>query len=162
MIRRLDKKGQEEIVGFVVIIVIVGVIILILLGFLLNSPDESAVESYEVESFIDSMLQYTTNCESQLEYLSVQKLIAYCENEGICLDGEDSCDILNSTIKEIIENGWDVNEQSAVKAYEFNIFNEENQIFLVEKGNKTSSYKGSYQDFVRSGKEYKVSLTIYE
>ena len=162
MIRRLDKKGQEEIVGFVVIIVIVGVIILILLGFLLNSPDESAVESYEVESFIDSMLQYTTNCESQLEYLSVQKLIAYCENEGICLDGEDSCDILNSTIKEIIENGWNVNEQSAVKAYEFNIFNEENQIFLIEKGNKTSSYKGSYQDFVRSGKEYKVSLMIYE
>lgn len=162
MIRRLDKKGQEEIVGFVVIIVIVGVIILILLGFLLNSPDESAVESYEVESFIDSMLQYTTNCESQLEYLSVQKLIAYCENEGICLDGEDSCDILNSTIKEIIENGWNVNEQGAVKAYEFNIFNEDIEIFSVEKGNKSSSYKGSYQDFVRSGKEYKVSLTIYE
>ena len=162
MMRKLDKKGQEEIVGFVVIVVIVGVIILILLGFLLNSPDESAIESYEVESFIDSMLQYTTNCESQLEYLSVQKLIAYCENEEICLNREDSCNILNSTIKEIIENGWNVNEQSAVKAYEFNIFNEDIEIFSVEKGNKSSSYKGSYQDFVRSGKEYKVSLTIYE
>ena len=162
MIRRLEKKGQEEIVGFVVIIVIVGVIILILLGFLLNSPDGSAVESYEVESFIDSMLQYTTSCENQLEYLSIQKLIAYCENDEICLDGEDSCTVLNSTIKEIIKNGWNINEQSAVKAYEFDIFNEEKQIFSIEKGNKTSSYKGSYQDFIRSGEEYKVSLTIYE
>lgn len=158
----MNKKGQEEIVGFVVIVVIVSVIILILLSFILTNSEGSAVESYEVESFIQSMLQYTTSCENQLEFLSFQKLIAYCENEGICLNGENSCEILNSTTKEIIETGWNVNEQSAIKGYEFKISTEEKELFLLQEGNKTTSYKGSFQDFARSGEEYGISLTIYE
>lgn len=164
MIRNLlkNKKAQEEIVGFVVIIVIVGVIILILLSFLLTSDEGAAVESYEVESFIDSMLQYTTSCETQLEFLSFQKLIAYCENDGTCLNGYGSCELLDSTARDIIEKGWNVNEESAVKAYEFKIFGEDAEIFSLEEGNKTTTYKGSYVDFARSGNEYKVSLTIYE
>jgi hypothetical protein len=156
------KKGQEEIIGFVVIVVIVSVIILILLSFMLTSSDDAAVESYEVESFIQSMLQYTTDCESQIEFLSFQKLIAYCENEGICLNGIKSCEVLESTAKKIIETGWNVNEQSAIKGYEFKIFSDERELFSIFEGNKTANYKGSFQDFVRSGNEYGVSLAIYE
>lgn len=157
-----NKAGQEEIIGFVVIVVIVSVIILILLSFLLNDSNGAAVESYEVESFIQSMLQYTTNCESQIEFLSFQKLIAYCENEGTCLNGIQSCEVLNSTAKEIIETGWNVNEQSAIKGYEFKIFSEEKELFSIMEGNKTANYKGSFQDFARSGSEYGISLNIYE
>ena len=157
-----NKFGQEEIIGFVVIVVIVSVIMLILLSFILTNSDDVAVESYEVESFIQSVMQYTTDCENQLEFLSYQKLIAYCENEGICLNGINSCEILNSTTEEIIETGWNINEQSAIKGYEFKIATEEKELFLLEKGNKTTSYKGSFQDFARSGKEYTISLTIYE
>jgi len=158
----MNKRAQEEIIGFVVIVVIVSVIILILLSFILTSSDNAAVESYEVESFIQSMLQYTTNCESQIEFLSFQKLIAYCENEGVCLNGINSCEILNSTTKEIIETGWNINEQSAIKGYEFKINTEEKELFFIEAGNKTTNYKGSFQDFARSGEEYGISLTIYE
>jgi hypothetical protein len=157
-----NKFGQEEIVGFVVIVVIVSVIILVLLSFMLTNNESSAVESYEVESFIQSMLQYTTTCENKLEFLSYQKLIAYCENEGVCLNGVNSCEILNSTTEEIIEVGWNINEQSAIKGYEFKISTEEKELFFLEEGNKTTSYKGSFQDFARSGKEYTISLTIYE
>lgn len=162
MINLFNKRAQEEIVGFVIIVVIIGVIILVLLSFMLMNDDEAVLESYEIESFIDSMLQYTTNCETQLEFLSFQKLIAHCESNGVCLDNSNSCRVLNSTAEEIIEGAWNVNEQSAIKGYEFRIFNEESEIFAMEKGNKTITYKGSYQDFARSGREYKVLLTVYE
>jgi hypothetical protein len=157
-----NKFGQEEIVGFVVIVVIVSVIILVLLSFLLTRSDDSVVESYEVESFIQSMLQYTTECESQIEFLSMQRLIAYCESKGNCLDGREGCEILNSTAREIIEKSWNINEQSAIKGYEFKIFSEEKELINIERGNKTLNYKGSFQDFARSGNEYGVSLVIYE
>lgn len=157
-----NKKGQEEIVGFVIIIAIVSVIILILLSFMLNKKEIVAVESYEVESFVQSMLQYTTECESYTEFLSFQKLITYCDVEGVCLNEEDSCKLLNSTAREILESAWNVNDESAIKGYEFKIFNEEGEMVSIEKGNKTANYKGNYQDFVRSGEDYKVSLTIYE
>jgi hypothetical protein len=157
-----NKFGQEEIIGFVVIVVIVSVIILVLLSFILTNTDENVVESYEVESFIQSMLQYTTSCENQLEFLSYQKLIAYCENEGVCLNGENSCKILDSTTREIIKVGWNINEQSPIKGYEFKIATEEKELFFAEEGNKTTNYKGSFQDFARSGEKYIVSLTIYE
>lgn len=156
------KKGQEEIMGFIVIVVIVGVIILILLGFLLMSPDESAVESYEVESFINAILQYTTDCESQIEFMSIQRLIISCDMNLTCLDGRSSCDVLDTTIEDIINSGWNVNEQSAIKGYELKILTDEKEMVSLEEGNKTLNYKGSFQDFARSGIDYSVSLTIYE
>jgi hypothetical protein len=157
-----NKFGQEEIVGFVVIVVIVSVIILVLLSFILTNTDGVAVESYEVESFIQSMMQYTTTCETRLEFLSYQKLIAYCENEGTCLDETDSCEILDSTTRDIIRVGWNINEDSPIKGYEFKIATEERELFFAEEGNKTANYKGSFQDFARRGEEYIISLTIYE
>ncbi|MCK9569216.1 hypothetical protein M0R72_09785 [Candidatus Pacearchaeota archaeon] len=159
---QFNKKGQEEIIGFVVIVVIVSVIMLVLLSFILTSSDDVAVESYEVESFIQSIMQYTTTCENKLEFLSYQQLIAYCENNGVCLNGVNSCEILSSTTEDIIKTGWNINEQSAIKGYEFKIVTEERELFFLEEGNKTTSYKGSFQDFARSGKEYTISLTIYE
>lgn len=160
--RKFNRKGQEEIVGFVIIIALVSVIVLVLLSFMLTKKEVAAVESYEVESFIQSLLQYTTDCETYTEFLSFQKLITYCDKEGVCLDDENSCDKLNFIAKEIIENSWNVNDESAVKGYEFKIFNEEGEMFALNEGNKTANYKGNYQDFVRSGEDYKVSLTIYE
>lgn len=157
-----NKKAQEEIVGFVIIVVIVGVVLLIFLGFMLTRNNKTSVESYAIESFIDAMLQYTTECETQIEFLSFQKLIDYCEKGGKCLNNIDSCKVLNSTAGSIIEKSWGVNNESAIKGYEFKIFDEEKEIFSLEKGNKTSNYKGSYQDFKRSSREYKVSLTVYE
>ena len=58
-----NRSAQEEMVGFVVIVVIVSIALLILLGFLLRGSGKSAVESFEIENFIQSVMQYTTDCE---------------------------------------------------------------------------------------------------
>ena len=73
-----NKYGQEEMVGFALIMIIVAIILLIFLSFSLGKSEKETVESYEVESFIQSMSQYTTDCRDNLEYVSIQKLIFDC------------------------------------------------------------------------------------
>ena len=156
-----SKKAQEEIVGFVVILVIVSVIILVLLWFLLNNPSEAAVESFEIESFIQTALQYTTDCEGNLEFLPIEELIISCENKEKCLDKKDSCFVLEETFKKIIDSSWIVNNQSAIKGYKLNVYVNEGKKLVIHKGNETTNYKGALQDFARSGDDYVVSLNVY-
>jgi len=158
----MNKKGQEEIIGFVVIIVIVAIAMVVLLWFLINSPSENTVEDFEVESFIQTALQYTTDCEDFVEFLSVQDLIISCEENDKCLDERSSCVVLNEILTNIIENSWKVGEESAVKGYKMKIFVDDLEKITMEKGNvTTANYKGAFQDFARAGTDYKVSLNIY-
>ena len=54
-----NRRGQEEIVGFVVIVVIVVIILLFFLVFSLTS-EKDIPESYEAASFLQAALTYTT------------------------------------------------------------------------------------------------------
>lgn len=160
--KRLNKHGQEEIVGFAVILIIVAVILLILLSFLLGGgSDKEAVQNYEVGSFISASLQYTTECEDQIEYLSLQKLISACEDGRNCLDGKDSCEALNETMRYIMDKSWDVGSQSSIKGYLLRITVNGQEKLLFKEGNETNNYKGALQDFSKSGKDYEVSLNVY-
>lgn len=160
MIRR-NSKGQEEIVGFVVIVVIISVALLILLGFMFRDSNEEALESYEVENFIQSALQYTTDCEDYMEFLSIQELIIACEEERTCINDIESCELLEDTLTNLIENGWTINEQSVIKGYQFKIIVEEQEKLSLREGNETGNYKGSFQDFAKQGIDYEVSFNVY-
>jgi len=138
---KMIKKAQEEMVGFALIIIIVAVILLIFLGFTLLKPQKENIESYEVESFLDSMMQYTTDCSDNLERLDIQGLITKCNRNQKCLDERESCDVLNETISNILKETWKI-ENSPVLGYELNISSEK-EILFISKGNKTSNYKGA-------------------
>jgi hypothetical protein len=156
-----SRRGQEEIAGFVVIIVIVAIILLVLLSLLLRTPAKGAAESYEIESFLGVSLQYTTSCEDYTGFLSLRELIILCEEHENCINA-DSCELLNITANELIANSWNVNEQSAIKGYEFSILTDGEEKILVEKGNKTGVYKGDFTEFARSGTVYTARLKLYE
>jgi len=156
-----NKLGQEEMVGFAVIVVIVGVILLIFLAFLLNSSDEEVVESYEIESFIQSALQFTTDCENEIRFLSVQDLVVSCNKKENCLDGRNSCKVLNSTLISLTENGWQAGNGSAIKGYNLKVIVDETVNLEIKEGNETSNYKSGFQGFAKSGSNYEVSLDIY-
>lgn len=155
---RKKRCGQEEMVGFALIIIIVAVILLIFLGFFLRKPQKDIVESYEVESFIQAFLQYTTDCRYNLEYLSVQKLIFKCNEGEICLDGRETCDILNSTLEGIVEESWEVEGDRPIKGYELRIILDEEELLILKKGNVTRNYKGSVQYLA---KELDIYFTAY-
>ena len=160
----MSKKAQEEMVGFALIIVLVSVIVLIFLGLSLRDSQKETIESYEVESFIQAFLQYTTDCGDYRDsHLSVQKLISTCSQEEVCLDERDSCDVLNSTLTEIVEESWKVEGDRPIKGYELEIVLEDGTriIPLISKGNSTGNSKGVLQPFAPLGEDYEVYFTAY-
>ena len=75
---RINKKGQEEIVGFVLVIVLVAVIFLIFVGiFVRQDSNSTRQESIEVYQFLDSFMQQTSECAIGFEpaYSNVGELI---------------------------------------------------------------------------------------
>ncbi|MBU0894368.1 MAG: hypothetical protein KKF48_04780 [Nanoarchaeota archaeon] len=139
------RKAQEEMVGFTLIIVIVAVILLILLVFSLKKPQQQAVDSHEVEAFIQGLLQYTTDCKDNLEYFSVEKLIYACNRNENCLDERNTCDVLHTTLEDISDQSWLISDSSSIKGYGLNITVNEQELFSFIKGNLTKIYKGTIQ-----------------
>jgi len=150
-------RGQEEFVGFALIIIIGAVIFLVFLMFSLNGEQKEAVESYEVESFLEASLHTTTECQDKYGYLTIKELIADCYNQEECLDGKDSCEVLSSNLRGILKAGWDVN---AVKGYYLNISSDNDEIMSISEGNKTSNYKGAPQSFSEDY-DFNIIFTAY-
>jgi len=140
-----SKRAQEEIVGFALIIIVVAVILLAFVGFSIRTQEKESVESYEVESFIQSTLQYTTDCSDNLEVLSVQKVVSKCERNEKCLNEKSSCEVLNSVLSGILNESWPVTKDTPVKGYELKITSGNETIAHFEEGNATSNSKGSAQ-----------------
>jgi hypothetical protein len=144
-------KAQEEMVGFALILIIVSVILIIFLGFSIKDNDKEAVESYEVESYIQSFLQYTTNCRDNLEPLSIQEMVYDCSNDKLCSDGRDICEVLEDVLRNITQESWKVGIESPVKGYELIIgSSEENILEFREGSNNTGNSKGSIQHLPNS------------
>jgi hypothetical protein len=157
-----QKKAQEEMVGFALIIIIVAIILLIFLSFSLNKPQKDIVESYEVDNFVSSLLQYTSDCSDTSEYFSISSLIFKCNSGEKCSDERDSCEVLNSTLNKMIETSWKISENSPIKGYNFEIFSNNDSLIHLEKGNITKVYKSSSpESLYRSGNSMEIFCTIY-
>lgn len=152
------KKAQEEMVGFAVIVIIVSVILVIFLGFSLRDQGKEDVESYEVESYIQSFLQYTSECKDNFGFLSVQELIYDCNNNKICLDGKKTCDILDETLKDITKESWRIGKERPVKGYELKINGLNKNILEFKEGNITGNSKGALQYLPNS---IEITFTAY-
>lgn len=162
MIPQKNKSAQEEIVGFALIIIIIAIILLVLLVFSLNKPEKEAVESFEVGSFINTFLQYTTDCAETYEpnYANVQKLISNCNSGEFCLDGRNACEALNSTLNNIIKKSWKTGEESPIKGYELKIISSGVESLILKDGNETNNYKSDFVSLSGSGKP-EVYFSVY-
>lgn len=141
----MDKKAQEEMVGFALIIIIVSVIFLAFLGLSLSDREKDSVESYEVESFVQSFLQYSSDCKKGNKNLEISDLIKECSNDQICSDGKEACKILEETLEGISEAGWNPSQENPVKGYELKINSLDENIINITKGNFTANSKGAIQ-----------------
>lgn len=146
---KVTKRGQEEMVGFALIMVLVMVILVIFIGFMMVGEREG-IESYEVQSFLGAMLDTTTQCENYYGKLSVGDLIQDCyhEQEATCLDGKKICEVLERTMKEITESDpkWRVGPEYPKKGYELLVVSEEEEpIFNISLGDLTGEYDFGWQ-----------------
>jgi len=157
----MGKKGQEEIVGFALIVIFVAIILLFLLVFYLRGQDREGIESYEVNSFIQSFLHYTTDCEDYFGGVEVRKLIFKCDDGIQCLDGRNSCDVLEETLKEITRESWPFGPERPIKGYELKIITNNKEILGLYEGNQTNNFRGAMQDFTIAPDSLEVSFRAY-
>jgi hypothetical protein len=162
------KSGQEEMVGFGLILILVAIIFIVFIALYIRKPTEK-VNDYETNSFIQSVLQYTTTCEeSNLENLTVQEVIFKCQQNDPCdYRNMDPCSILNTTLKGIIRESWEVNPKSPVKGYNLaiNVSDDggetEVRLLNLKEGVVTNNYRGSEQDFGKSGDYISILFQVY-
>ena len=147
-IKKNDRKAQEEMVGFVLIMVIVAVVFLVILGIMIRKPAGSEKESKDIYQFLESLMEYTTDCaiNNEIDYEKIGNLLKECHsNHGTCLNGEMVCDVLNNSIFEITDKSWNVG--SYYKGFIFNSTYVDNNrtiehVLSLQKGNCTS-FKGA-------------------
>ncbi|MBI2631526.1 hypothetical protein HYW75_00805 [Candidatus Pacearchaeota archaeon] len=170
-----QRKGQEEIVGFVSIVLIVSFIFLIFLGISLRKGPEFKKESKDVSMFLESAMEYTTDCADGYEpnYMSLRRAIKGCYEGKKCAgsyEGREACNIANETLKEMIDLSWRIGGERAIKGY---IFNSEyglnsssgekdsEKILIIESGNCSSGNIAGAENFFSAypGKiSYSLSL----
>jgi len=92
-------------------------------------------------------LQYTTTCEDNLEYLTIQKLISRCKSgSSNCKDGRTVCVALREEAQGILEESWPI-ENRPEAGFNLLILNEEEnqEIIRINQGNVTNNFKGTTQ-----------------
>lgn len=139
---RKSKRSQEEIIGFVLIVLLVSIIAVVFLGIQLRKPSPS-LPSFELESFLQSSMRYSTDCFTSPETrYSFRDLVVSCaEREESCLDNRTSCEVLNESAKKMLDEGLNPGQENAVRSYTFTIITESNRTILSLKsgGNCTGT-----------------------
>lgn len=134
-------------VGFALIIIIVAVLLMIFFSVSMKKTNEDLTESYEPQKFIQAILSYTTDCEVDYSnnYHNLRRLIFDCKDKKPCLDERDSCDVLNQTLKGLLESSWTVGIENPNKGYLLNMTVEGEEVLSFEGGNKTNINQGTSQ-----------------
>ncbi len=117
----MERRGQQEIAGFVIIVVIVVVAALIFMVISARNK-ESGNDSLEVSSLLGAILKQTTDCVVQEPLpLSVEELIHEAYGSSLmCKNGVSTRDYLNSVINETMENVLRL--ETRFEAYQIDIF----------------------------------------
>lgn len=153
------NRAQEEMVGFALIMIIVAVILLIFLGFALSNKESIIEENdFQITSFLESSLQYTTECKDNYEYVQVRDLIKLCKTQQGCANGKDPCKILNSTMGNLLLEAWKPGADRPVKGYYMNITDRDGtSIKNFVAGNVTKTNSADASEF----RGFRIYLKVY-
>lgn len=158
MIKMRNIKGQEEMVGFVLIMVIVAVVFLIFLGIFIRKGAPIEVNNAgDLSQYLDSLMEYTSDCAVQPEpsFASVAELTRYCYSGDLCSNnGKSACLALNDTLGAILNASLEIlniGENRPYTGYILNVSYYQNSssgvkrenIALESYGNCSLRYKGS-------------------
>jgi|SRR3989338_4365392 len=164
----MNKKAQEEIAGFVIVVVLVSIIFVIILGFSLNK--ESTVQekqSLEIRHFLESIRQVTTECSLTGTIPSnFKELLGACYESSTCSSGTPACTVLEDSLKEILGSSYTIGPEAHIKGYNFTIeFKnslESKTLLLSEnEGNcSSSSYRESEDFFPYSNGQIYTALRL--
>lgn len=144
------KRAQEEIIGFVLVVVLVIIISIIFLGIMLRNHGTIEIQnSEELSSFISSVYYLTTECKkSEIYYQAIGDLIVECSENKQCSDGQSSCEVLESTLKKAIQSStYAVSKDSRISYYTIDVLFKDQpviqQISELAEGQEIGNCKGT-------------------
>jgi|TARA_B100002003_G_C13892819_1_gene435305 hypothetical protein len=148
------KKGQQEMVGFVLIVVLVVVALMVFLILSFKSTPEKS-DSLEVENLISSIMKMTTECAIVFEpdYDDYEDLFKSCYNNKDCKNlGIGSCEYLNSSLKDLMDNLMEGENVISYYEMDFSIRDDIGLegILRVDGGNCTGKIASSSQKSIKS------------
>jgi hypothetical protein len=158
----MNKKAQEEIVGFVVVVVLVVIALVIILGLFLNfNKYEQNLESLEIRQFLESYSVVSSECSQEYEPLTMENLIIACKNEEFCDENKNSCEILEYETSFMLNESFKIGKDAYIKSYEFSV-TEENKKFIELKAgsNCSDSVYGSEYPIIRSDGSFYIKLQL--
>jgi len=145
--KKQTKKAQQEIVGFVIIVVLVAVVGMIFLGIYLKPQVTMGTADAEINNLLISVSSYTTDCykDSEPNYRTIEDLILDCYQYRKC-QNMSSCEALNQTFSALLSKVWLAGDTSAIKFYEVKAYYQGNisdagtkkpAFFTLSSGNRT-------------------------
>lgn len=159
---KMCKRSQEEILGFVLIVLLVAIIALVFLAIQIRKP-APRLPSTEVESFLQASMQQSTGCfiTSEQEYKLKDVIVSCAETNEKCLDGRDACQTLNQTALVLLDRGLNPGAENPVSRYKFGVYRESNSsIFSAERGNCTGNRVYSDISLFSFSERVRVELEI--
>jgi hypothetical protein len=160
-----EKRGQQEIVGFVLIVVLVVMGLMFFLLYSLRDSGEVVNNDLALGNLLGSLMVYTSDCVIDFESQTVGDLFVDCYEEKKCdNNGIDSCVFLGS-ISEDILNGAFLTE-SRIDGLVLDFYEDDSGVIgdiasfkKVIVGNCSGSYLRSYEMPMGSLENVYVSLS---
>jgi cell division protein FtsX len=165
-----QKKGQQEMVGFVLIVVIVVIAMMVFLTINITKEKNTTQDSTKTRATLDSILGITSNCAINFEpqYDTIEELFKSshknknCKNLGISAT-EALTKELENTMKAMIAL-----DEATTPAITITLQKEENnnKITLLEKKEGTcpqgARITGARRHIISSGENLIITLNLCE
>jgi len=169
-INKINRKGQEEMFGFVIIVVLVIIMGVILFVFSLKEkPLDTTQKQAMADDFNHALLSYTTDCLGRdNSKINIKDLIYNCKiSPGYKCNGIDEgyCSYLNKTLINVTKNllGNETIADKFIKGYTLRVYPLQQNI-TISRGNTIGSNYMSKEAsglIVRSGEELYLRVTYY-
>ncbi|MFZ5954980.1 MAG: hypothetical protein ACOYT4_01015 [Nanoarchaeota archaeon] len=130
------SKGQQEIAGFALIVVVVLIAGFIFLIITAKKGNDN-VNSKEIDNFLSAMMHSTTNCAIEYEpnYDNIQDLIQSCFNNKKCSNlNRNSCEYLNETLDNMMTEMIKSENQIANYSLNINYEDKDNKQGIIKLG----------------------------
>jgi hypothetical protein len=163
------RKGQEEALGFVAVVVVVVIAGVVILGFMLNNDNSNiSKESRELFRFIESSNSFTTECVIGYEprFQTIVELTKECyKDEGsLCLDGRNTCKVLNDSLSGLLSASFGGESILAGYIYSTDFVTnrtgeiEKENIVKIQNGNCSADFSSYIYPVAYSGGNIEITI----
>jgi hypothetical protein len=158
---KLKKLGQQEMVGFVLIVVLVIVGLMVFLVISVRDSPE-AEGSIEVENILNAVMKHTTECAVVYEpdYDNFEDLFKSCYQGKQCSNlGVSACDYLNESLKSVL---WDLMlSEAIVEAYQFDLFvSDGDGLLRIFEGNCSGRLLGAQRSIISGSDSLVIRMEV--